>query len=250
MMTVVYGNLYKLKKSKLSIGKPDKLQAQVTLDALITKGAGEPEESKVAATDAMVLDQENVPMTAVTAQNLRLLPSDSSLENIESRMTSVSLETSAKRRANAAQPGASLTNVLRQALQSDDTDQLDWVITQKDPAMVESTLNALQEKDAIAGFFRLVLAKFQQEKSVSDQLAVLLWLKTLLRLHWAFVVQVASPQELATLSQIQTFIQRKTASMDKLLLLKGKLEMAKRTIQLQKSSSKKSHAASMITADH
>ena len=61
-------------------------------------------------------------MTAVTAQNLRLLPSDSSLENIESRRTSVSLETSAKRRANAAQPGASLTNVLRQALQSDDTD--------------------------------------------------------------------------------------------------------------------------------
>ena len=63
-------------------------------------------------------------------------------------------------------------------------------------------------------------------------MAVLLWLKTLLRIHWALVVQVASAQDLATLSQIQTFIQRKTASMDKLLLLKGKLEMAKRTIQL------------------
>lgn len=81
-----------------------------------------------------------------------------------------------------------------------------------------------------------MLAKFQQEKSVGDQQAVLLWLKTLLRLHWALIVQVATGEDLGTLSQIQTYIQRKTASMDKLLLLKGKLEMAKRTIQLQKSS--------------
>lgn len=102
-------------------------------------------------------------MTAVTAQNLRLLPSDASLENIESRMTSVSL---GKGKKAAAQPGASLTNVLRQALQSDDTDQLNWVITQRDPAIVEATLVQIQEKEAIAGFFRLVLAKFQQEKSV------------------------------------------------------------------------------------
>ena len=59
---------------------------------------------------------------------------------------------------------------------------------------------------------------------------MLLWLRTLLRVHWALIVQVASATDLATLSQIQTFIQRKTANMDKLLLLKGKLEMAKRTI--------------------
>ena len=42
------------------------------------------------------LDQEDVPMMHVTAQNLRLLPSDASLENIESRMTSVSLGKKAK----------------------------------------------------------------------------------------------------------------------------------------------------------
>ena len=35
-------------------------------------------------------------MMHVTAQNLRLLPSDTSLENIESRMTSVSLGQKAK----------------------------------------------------------------------------------------------------------------------------------------------------------
>ena len=73
------------------------------------------------------MDQEDVPMMNVTAQNLRLLPSDVHLDNIESRMTSVSL--GKKKKANLATPGASLTNVLRQALQSDDTDQLDWVIT-------------------------------------------------------------------------------------------------------------------------
>ena len=102
--------------------------------------------------------------------------------------------------------------------------------------MVEATVTQLKEKEAITSFFRLVLAKFQQEKSVADQLAVLLWLKTLLRIHWTLIVQVASTEDLSTLSQIQTFIQRKTATMDKLLLLKGKLEMAKRTIQLQKAS--------------
>ena len=106
--------------------------------------------------------------------------------------------------------------------------------------MVEATITQLQEKEAITGFFRLVLAKFQQEKSVADQLAVLLWLKTLLRVHWTLIVQVASTEDLSTLSQIQTFIQRKTATMDKLLLLKGKLEMAKRTIQLQKAATSSS----------
>ena len=72
--------------------------------------------------------------------------------------------------------------------------------------MVEATITQLQEKEAITGFFRLVLAKFQQEKSVADQLAVLLWLKTLLRVHWTLIVQVASVDDLSTLSQIQTFI--------------------------------------------
>ena len=68
---------------------------------------------------------------------MRLLPSDASLDNIESRMTSVSL---GKGKKQAAQPGASLSNVLKQALQSDDTDQLDWVVTQKDAAVIEATI--------------------------------------------------------------------------------------------------------------
>ena len=124
-MTVVRGNLYKLEKLKVAIGTTTQLKQLVNIEsALITAEAVE--ESKGGDYHVARLDQEDVPMTAVTAQNLRLLPSDASLENIESRMTSVSL---GNKKGKAAQPGASLTNVLRQALQSDDTDQLDWVIT-------------------------------------------------------------------------------------------------------------------------
>ena len=152
------------------------------------------------------LEQEDVPMMVVTAQNLRLLPSDSSLENIESRMTSVSLGKGKGKQAEkgvvATKPGASLTNLLKQALQSDDSEQLDWIISQKDSALVESTLAQLTEESAITAFFKLVLNKFQQEKSVGDQLAVLLWLKTLLRLHWPRIVQSANVQDLSSLAQI------------------------------------------------
>ena len=186
------------------------------------------------------LEQEDVPMMVVTAQNLRLLPSDSSLENIESRMTSVSLGQGKGKQAEkgvvATKPGASLTNLLKQALQSDDSEQLDWIISQKDSALVESTLAQLTEESAITAFFKLVLNKFQQEKSVGDQLAVLLWLKTLLRLHWPRIVQSANVQDLSSLAQIQSYIQKKTATMSKLQTLRGKLEMAKRTIQLQQST--------------
>lgn len=54
-------------------------------------------------------------MMVVTAQNLRLLPSDKSLENIESRMTSVSLgkQGASSQAIVAGKPGVSLANVLK-----------------------------------------------------------------------------------------------------------------------------------------
>ena len=73
--------------------------------------SGEREETKAAAEYHVAgLEQEDVPMAAVTAQNLRLLPSDASLDNLESRVTSVSLPSKGNK---VVQPGASLTNVLR-----------------------------------------------------------------------------------------------------------------------------------------
>jgi hypothetical protein len=61
---------------------------------------------------------------------------------------------------------------------------LDWIVAQRDQAMIEQTLAQLKEPKAISGFFTLVVTKFQQEKSTTDQLAVLAWLKTLIKLHW------------------------------------------------------------------
>ena len=63
----------------------------------------------------------------MTANLLRLLPqSDSlSLDNIESRVTSVSLK-------DKKMAGASLTTVLSQALQAEDQEQLDWILAQRD----------------------------------------------------------------------------------------------------------------------
>ena len=75
-------------------------------------------------------------------------------------MTSVSMGGKSSKATQAQQPGASLTNVLKQALQSEDVDQLDWVMSQSDTAVIEATLQQLSDRDAIAGFFRLVLTKF------------------------------------------------------------------------------------------
>ena len=54
-------------------------------------------------------------------------------------MTSVSLgksKASKDQGVVATKPGASLTNVLKQALQSDDVEQLDWIMSQRDSVMI------------------------------------------------------------------------------------------------------------------
>ena len=100
----------------------------------------------------------------MTAANLRLLPTDQDFSNIESRMTSVSLKDGDKKLA----AGASLTTVLSQALQAEDTEQLDWIISQRDQPMIEQTLSQMKEPKAISQFFSLVVHKFQAEKSTED----------------------------------------------------------------------------------
>lgn len=87
------GNLYRIEKKKVHIGKVNKLKQSVSIaDTPIANNPEEETKRGGAAADYHVagLSEENVAMT-VTAQNLRLLPSDVALDNIESRMTSVSL---------------------------------------------------------------------------------------------------------------------------------------------------------------
>ena len=107
-MTIVYGNLYKIEKKKVTLtGKNGQLKTHVVVgsesdsDAKAkgkTIGGGEETKDYHVAN----LEQEDVPMMQMTAQNLRLLPSDASLDDIESRLTSASLK---KSKANAGGSG-------------------------------------------------------------------------------------------------------------------------------------------------
>jgi len=96
--TIIFGNLYRIEKKRVPLGKVGKMMKNVTVaDTPITSSNNE--ETKGAAADYHVagIEHEDAPMTAVTAQNLRLLPSDVALDNIESRLTSVSLGGKAKK---------------------------------------------------------------------------------------------------------------------------------------------------------
>jgi muramoyltetrapeptide carboxypeptidase LdcA involved in peptidoglycan recycling len=73
---------------------------------------------------------------------------------------------------------------------------------QRETSLIESTLAQLKDPKAIGQFFSLIVGKFQQEKSTTDQLIVLAWLKTLIKLHWVQIVQRASKSDMTALSQI------------------------------------------------
>jgi len=67
--TLVYGNLYRIEKKKLSIGKLSSLTRSVIVAEASALTSGSKEESKGGAADYHVasIEQEDVPMTAVTA---------------------------------------------------------------------------------------------------------------------------------------------------------------------------------------
>ncbi len=68
------------------------------------------------------------------------------------------------------------------------------------------------------------MIKFQSQ-DLGKQQGVLLWLKTLISIHWVTIIKRADKEDLQSLGQIQSFIQKKTKALDRVLLLKGKLEM-------------------------
>ena len=109
-LSLVVGNIYSIQSTQARISKDgQKLIKDVRVglqkvdDSLETKVQLDKEDYKVTG-----FKEEDAIMTE---SNLRLLPVDSSLDNIESRMTSVSQGTISK-----SKPGASLTVVLKQAL--------------------------------------------------------------------------------------------------------------------------------------
>jgi len=52
-----------------------------------------------------------------------------------------------------------MTTVLQQALQSDDTEQLDWIMLQKESQLINSTVKALSA-DFVGKLFAVILHKF------------------------------------------------------------------------------------------
>ena len=126
-LQVVHGSLFGMVKQHKTIF--DAGTKQFIAKVPLTDTNPEVSKSKDKADDQQYqvarLGEEDVPMTS---NMLRLLPNSDtmSLENIESRLTSVSLKDSKKI------AGASLTTVLSQALQAEDQEQLDWILTQRD----------------------------------------------------------------------------------------------------------------------
>jgi hypothetical protein len=59
----------------------------------------------------------------------------------------------------------------------------------------------------------------------------------LLREHWATVLKQNSVSDLQKLLQVQAFIKKKTSNLNKYIQLKGKLEMAKRTLDIKPAKS-------------
>jgi hypothetical protein len=55
-------------------------------------------------------------------------------------------------------------------------------------------------------------------------------------MHWPAIVKRADKDDLKNLGAIQSYIQKKTKYMDKILILKGKLDMLSKTIELRKAS--------------
>ena len=127
----------------------------------------------------------------------------------------------------------SLGTVLSQALTADDAETLDWVLSNRDDQTVQNTLVSLKDHNLISSLFKQIVIKFQAQ-DLNKQEGILLWLRTLISIHWVTIIKRADKEDLVSLGQIQSFIQKKTKTLDKVLLLKGKIEMLQKTMQLRK----------------
>ena len=116
-------------------------------------------------------------------QNKLMLLSANEIDTIESKLTSASSKIATK----------SLATVLTQALTADDTEQIDWVLAQKDCEMIQNTVGSLKEHKVISCLFKQIIVKFQQD---NKQQSVLLWLKNLVAVHWLTLIKQADKEDI------------------------------------------------------
>lgn len=108
--------------------------------------------------------------------------------------------------------------------------------------MIEKTLmqlNGQKDSKTISLLFKKLLEKFQQPTSssqpqfVQDQLALSLWLKHALKIHWSTLVMASAQKKqtatqcLESLQGLKYVMDSKTKHLSQLLVVKGKLEMLK-----------------------
>lgn len=119
---------------------------------------------------------------------------DVSQFKMDSRKTSAS---TTLQQQISIQGGGSLTTILQQSLVSEDKEQIDWILSQRDPVVIDKTLMQLdghKDSKTISLLFKILLEKFQQSptqsqpSSIHDQLALSLWLKHALKIHWSTII--------------------------------------------------------------
>jgi len=177
-VTSVHGSVFNLVRSKIEL-KEGVMNVEMPSARAV-------EESKVSANESYSVAQDTLVETTQ-----RLLPSGLSLDSLESAMTSVTQK----------QQGGSLTQVLQQALQSDDQEQLDWILAQKELGLITLTVKAMKQ-EYVGKLFNTILAKFQQELNAQEQLPIMFWLRSLLKEQWTAILKANKNADLQKLLQI------------------------------------------------
>jgi len=126
-------------------------------------------------------DEGRVQRQLIVPQSLQLslLHDD---DDIESKLTSVS--------GKNVKMTKSLGVVLGQALTADDSETLDWVLGNRDDSVVTNTLLSLKDHKLISTLFKHIVIRFQAQ-DLSKQQGILIWLKTLISLHWVTIIKRA-----------------------------------------------------------
>jgi len=124
-----------------------------------------------------------------------------------------------------APPTASLSQLLVQGLHSNDTNMLDSVLDTADMELINTTVKKIPAEDVVP--LVSALQKYLQGRGVVNA-SHAKWLKSVLTIHTGYLVTLPDCQELLT--PVHTLLETRTKHSNKVLQLKGKLELLTRQI--------------------
>ena len=135
-----------------------------------------------------------------------------SLTDLSSRKTSTS----------TAVQGGSLSTILRQALVSEDKEQMEWVFSQNDPGLIDRTLKEIKESKIQKNLMRKLFEMFHSNQSVAQTRNLTIWLQVSIRTFWkSFIIN--NQEFIGELQAIREIVQVKTRHLDQMMELQGKL---------------------------